>query len=262
MNSIIQITPLRLAAGYLLLLLPCAIILSQRVPIFRRTVIAVVRMTAQLLLVGLYLHVIFDLNSPWLNIAWLVVMISVADMSILRSCRLSFRACALPLLGALCVGTFLPASVFIAFIINVPSFFDAQYLIPLSGMILGNCLHADIIGLRTFYTAMRTQESTYQYMLAQGATFHEAVRPFIRDALESALLPTLASMATIGLVALPGMMTGTILAGADPLIAVTYQIAIMVAIFTGTSLTVFLALYLSLRRCFTPAGIYRDVTRD
>ena len=70
-----------------------------------------------------------------------------------------------------------------------------------------------------------------------------------------ALLPTITTMSTIGLVSLPGMMTGVILAGADPISAIKYQIAIMIAIFTGTSITVFLAVLLTVKKSFSPYGL-------
>jgi putative ABC transport system permease protein len=129
-------------------------------------------------------------------------------------------------------------------------------------MVLGNCLRADIIGLKSFYGSLAKDERAYHQSLAQGARLHEAIHPYFRDALQSALMPTVASMATIGLVALPGMMTGVILAGADPLTAIKYQITIMIAILTGTGLTVFLAIRLTARNSFNAYGILdRDVFR-
>ena len=77
--------------GYLLLIFPLAIILWLRVSLLKDTTVAVLRMTFQLLFVGFYLQVIFQLNSPWLNALWLLAMIVVADISILRSCRLRLR---------------------------------------------------------------------------------------------------------------------------------------------------------------------------
>jgi putative ABC transport system permease protein len=83
MNDIVDIGFWSLAAGYLLLIPPVAILLYLRVPILKETGIAVVRMTLQLLFVGLYLQVVFRLNNPWLNLGWLLVMVGVADGSIL-----------------------------------------------------------------------------------------------------------------------------------------------------------------------------------
>ena len=252
--NIIEIGPWQLAAAYLLLAFPFAIMLWYRIPILGDTAVALVRMTVQLLFVGLYLQVIFELNIVWLNAAWLLVMVTVADVSILRSCSLRLRRLALPLFAALLAGTAVPLLLFVGLILRRDNLLDAQYAIPIGGMVLGNCLRADIVGVRTFYEGIRTGEKAFLQSLAQGALLHEAIRPSIRQAARAALAPTIATMATIGLVALPGMMTGVILGGASPVTAITYQIAIMIAIFSGTAITIALGLRLTARTSFTPYG--------
>ena len=212
-------------------------------------------MTVQLLFVGFYLQIVFRLNSAWLNAAWLLIMIAVADGSVIRGCGLRARRFALPLFAALLIGATVPLAVLLGPILERPGLLDAQYAIPLGGMILGNCLRADIIGIKTFYQTVRRDENTYLLSLAQGATLHEALRPYLRDACHSALAPTVATITTIGLVALPGMMTGTILGGTSPMVAIKYQILIMLAIFAGTSITLAAAILLTLRTTFSAYGI-------
>lgn len=263
MNPIIDISLLGLAGGYLLLIFPVAILLYLRVGMMKETVVAVLRMTVQLLFVGLYLQVVFKLDNPFLNLAWVAAMILVADLSILKGCRLKLKRFLVPMFIALVVGTVLPMIFFAGIILRLPGWFEAQYVIPLAGMILGNCLRADIIGLNSFYQSIHKNEKAYHQSLAYGAALTEAVSPFFRDALRSALAPTIASMATIGLVSLPGMMTGVILAGADPFTAIKYQIAIMIAIFSGTAITVFLAIRLTVANSFNAFGIlHPDILRD
>ena len=241
--------------GYLLLIFPLAIILWLRVPLLKDTTVAVLRMTLQLLFVGFYLQVIFQLNSPWLNALWLLTMIVVADISILRSCRLRLSRFGPPLFCALLLGTFPPLLLIVVPILQRPQILDAQYAIPLGGMILGNCLRADIMGIRDFYESIRKGERTFLLSLAQGASLAEATRPYFRDACHAALVPTVATMATIGLVSLPGMMTGVILGGANPMSAIKYQILIMLAIFGGTAVTVVLAIRLTMRVSFSTYGL-------
>ncbi len=244
-----------LAAAYVLLLIPLGIVLWLGVPIFRSTLISVARMTVQLLFVGLYLQVVFKINSIWLNAAWLVVMVVVADVSIVHGTSIRLRRFGLPVFAGLLVGAAVPLLFFVGPILKRPGLLDAQYVIPIGGMILGNCLRANIIGLRAFYDAIRKGEKAFLNTLAQGATLWEAVGPYLRDALHAALSPTVATIATIGLVALPGMMTGVILGGANPMTAIKYQIAIMIAILTGTAITVLLAILLTLRRSFNAYGV-------
>ncbi|MBN1124615.1 MAG: ABC transporter permease [Sedimentisphaerales bacterium] len=253
--NIQEITMVRLAVGYGLLIFPFALLLWYRIPIVGRTGLAVIRMTIQLLFVGLYLQVVFQQNSIWLNLAWLLIMILVADLSIIHGCEFRLRIFLFPLFFALIAGTSIPLVVFVGLVLKDASMTDAQYVIPIGGMILGNCLRADIIGVRGFYESIRKSEKAYLHTLAQGATQSEAIRPFIAQAYQSALAPTIATMSTIGLVSLPGMMTGVILGGAAPWTAIRYQIAIMLSIFSGTAITIILGIWLTTRSGFNVYGV-------
>ncbi len=244
-----------LALYYGLLIIPLGAMLWMRVPIVGKTLIAVVRMTVQLAFVGLYLQVVFKINSPWLNSLWLIVMVCVADVSVIRGVSLRLRRFIVPLFAALVAGTALPLLFFVGPLLKRPGLMEAQYVIPIGGMILGNCLRADIIGIKNFYDSLQKGEKEFLLTLAQGARIKEAILPYLRDACEAALMPTVATMATIGLVALPGMMTGVILGGTNPVTAIKYQMAIMVAIFTGTAITVVLGILMTIRTSFTPYGV-------
>jgi len=123
---------------------------------------------------------------------------------------------------------------------NLDNVLDARYLIAIAGMLLGNSLRGTIIGVGVFYRGVKRDGNRYFYSLASGATRYEAMAPFFRRGMTSALKPALANMATMGLVFLPGMMTGQILAGMSPLIAIEYQIAIMLAILGSVSVTLFI----------------------
>ena len=249
-----------LAAGYLLLIIPFAILLWARVPVVGKAAIAVVRMTLQLLFVGLYLQIVFKLDKPWLSGLWVLVMIIVADFSILRNSGLRFRKLAVPLFASLLVGIAIPLLYFVGLILWRPNVLEARFVIPIGGMILGNCLRSDVIGLRKFFQSIRSGEKAFQQQLADGATLAEATKPYLTAALHEAVAPMIASMATIGLVSLPGMMTGVILGGADPRVAVMYQIAIMITIFTGACTTIFLAILLSRKISFNAYGLLnRDI---
>lgn len=263
----LDISPWSLASAYLLLVFPLGLMLWWRLPLIGKMTTAVLRMTVQLLLVGLYLEVVFAINDPLLNLAWLAVMIGVADVSIVRGTRLRLGRFVLPLFIALVVGTVIPLMVFIGLVAQADNLLDAPLLIPIGGMVLGNCMRANIVGVRAFYESLRQRQGHYLQALGQGATRAEATRPFMREAAEAALAPTIATIATIGLVFLPGMMTGVILGGEDPFVAVKYQIAIMLAIFSGTAITICLVIVLTAGRCFDAAGmldlsIYKDTPHD
>jgi len=248
----------QLICGYFLLIIPVFLILFYRVRLMKEFIISLLRMTLQLLFVGLYLQVVFDLNRWWLNILWLLVMFTAADLSLLAGSRLVLRRYLFPIFVSLLVGTGIPLFYFLGGILRLPNLLDARYFIPIAGMIMGNSLRADIVGLRTFYGSLRTGRKAYHFSLSQGATRREAVRPYLKQAYSASLAPTLATMATVGLVSLPGMMTGIILGGTNPAVAIKYQIAIMIAIFSGTAVSVILGILLTIRVSFNPYGVLDD----
>lgn len=244
-----------LILGYLLLIIPIAILLIYRIKLMKNLTISLLRLTIQLLLVGLYLQFLFKLNAWWLTVLWLLFMIFAADVSLLFACKLSLRRFLFPIFLSLLAGTLIPLVYMLGIIIQLPNLLEAQYFIPIAGMIIGNSLRADIIGLSRFYDLIRSDEKCYFLSLAQGATLRESVLPYIQRAFSASLAPSLATMATIGIVSLPGMMTGIILGGTNPGVAIKYQIAIMIAIFTGTTLTVILGIILTIKRSFSKYGV-------
>jgi putative ABC transport system permease protein len=251
------ITPTGLGLGSLMLLIPFAILLWERTGLWKESVLAVVRMIVQLLFVGVYLDWIFRINHPLLNLLWLAVMIAVADGVIFHRSGFRMGRLLADLFWALLIGTAVPLLIFVLVILSTDDPLGARYLIPIGGMILGNCLRSNVVGLRSFYQLIRKQEKAYLYLLAQGATRGEATAPFLRDSLREAFSPMLATLAAAGLVSLPGMMTGVILAGQNPMEAIGYQIAIMSAIFTGTAITVLAGIKLTARKAFTSYGLLK-----
>ncbi|MFP4211489.1 MAG: ABC transporter permease, partial [Alkalispirochaeta sp.] len=141
----------------------------------------------------------------------------------------------LPLLGSTMIAIVIPTAVLIIAAGPEP-WYTARYVVPLAGMVLGNSLRGNIIALDTFRHTLETERELYAARLFSGATPAEAMRPVIARSLAKSLAPTIATTATIGLVSLPGMMTGQILGGAVPFTAIRYQIAIMLAIFASVSL--------------------------
>jgi len=254
-SSAINIDNLALILGYGLLIIPIAFILHFKIKLQKKLLVALVRMTLQLLFVGLYLQFVFDLNAWWLNILWLIVMLVAADFSLLTASNLRLKKFMLPIFLSLLIGTGLPLVYFIAVVLRLPNILDARYFIPIAGMIMGNSLRADIVGLRAFYSSIHSSEKAFLFFLASGASLNEAIRPYLREAYSASLAPTIATMSTIGLVSLPGMMTGIILGGTDPMVAIKYQIAIMIAIFTGTAMGVMISIMLTVKASFTRLGV-------
>ncbi|MCK5343625.1 MAG: ABC transporter permease, partial [Candidatus Heimdallarchaeota archaeon] len=220
-----QISDIGLFFAYLILLLPLTIILLLKLNLFKDVIVAVVRMSFQLFIVGILLIYLFKWNNTLLNLLWFLIMILFATYSVIRNSNLRLRSSAFPVLLALMIVSFLVVLYFNALILGIDNVFQAQFLIVLSGMILGNSMRGTIIGISGFYKDLRRNEDRYLHRIAHGATVFEAVKPYYRNAIESAIRPTVAAMSTIGIVFLPGMMAGQILGGASPDEAIKYQIA-------------------------------------
>ncbi len=228
--------------AYLLLLVPVGILYAMKVKLVKESFFSILRMSIQLGLVGVYLKYIFEWDNIWLNIAWLLVMIIVSTFSIIDSNGVCKRVFFLPIVGALAISLFFNISYFNYFIVNISDIFNAKYLIPISGMLLGNSLKGNIIATNTFFDYFRNREKEYFFTLSLGASRQEALKPIVRESMKRSLKPTLASIATIGLVSLPGMMTGQILGGSVPMTAIKYQIAVMIAIFSTMAISIFLVI--------------------
>src|SRR3546814_6990234 len=126
--------------------------------------------------------------------------------------------------------------------------FDPRYAIPLLGMILGNAMTGVSLGLDTLTTGAWREKAAIEARLALGATRREAFRTVTRGALGTALIPIVNAMSAAGLVSLPGMMTGQILAGVAPVEAVKYQLLVMFLIAGGTGLGALTAVFAGARR--------------
>lgn len=151
---------------------------------------------------------------------------------------------------------------FIGLIIRPEYFFDARYLVPISGMVLGNSLNHNVVGLSTFFDGLTEKKELYYFVLTNSGSRENAVKPFIREAIIKSLNPLLATMSVIGLISLPGMMTGQILGGSSPAIAIKYQIMIMMAILVGSTLMLVLIIWLSSKIIFDSYGNLRRTVQN
>lgn len=249
MNETFDISMLRLGVFLLLFALPLICFRVLKLNLSAKLLFAVVRMLAQLTLVALYLETLFRWNHPLINGLWILVMLFVANLSIINQAGLVFRAFA-PICFA---SLFLTASViYAAFLILLEPhvLLNARYTIPLVGMTVGNLMRGNIVALNRFHSGLIQRENEYIQWIALGATRFEAARPFFGQAVRAAVAPQIGTIATLGLVSLPGMMTGQILGGSPPAVAIKYQIMIMTAIFTAVSLSTFLSIRFSILTSF------------
>lgn len=250
MNSAIDINYFHLFLGYILIIIPIIAFNYYKTGLVKPTLIGIARMTVQLFLVGLYLEYIFSWNLWWLNLTWAVIMVFVASIDVVRRSNIDAKLFFIPVVLSLGISLFLIDVYFLKVIIDLDNIFDARYFIPITGMMLGNCLKANIMALNSFYTGLQKENTLYRYQLANGATRNEALRPFMREAMQVAFNPLIATTAITGLIALPGMMTGQILGGSSPNVAIKYQILIILTILVASILSVIITITLANRFAF------------
>jgi putative ABC transport system permease protein len=215
-----------------------ALSLALRLKLERQLAIATVRMVVQLVLVGYVLTFLFAAVSPfWTALAAFIMVIFASREIVVRQKRrlLGFWTYGL---GAGC--TLLAAGTVTMFSLltqlHPEPWFHPRYALPLLGMILGNTMTGISLGLDVLTNGLVRERAAVEACLALGGTRYQALLPVLRDALRSGFMPTINGMAAIGLVSLPGMMTGQILAGVEPIDAVKYQLLIMFLIAGGTGL--------------------------
>lgn len=257
MNGAPDLTYVSLIFIGLLLLIPLAVVHFLKLGITKNLLISVVRMAVQLVLIGFFLEFLFLFDYWAVTILWFMVMILVAVFSIIKSSKLKLNHFILPIFISMLIANFMVILYFNQFIVQLDSVFEAKYIIAISGMVLGNSLRANVVGVGDFYNSLRKDENLYFYKLSLGASKLEALLPFTKQSFIAALNPTIATMATMGIVSLPGMMTGQILGGSVPLVAIKYQIAIMVAILASTVLSILLSLVFTLRISIDKSGVLK-----
>lgn len=239
---------LALAAGLMLV----SLLLSWRLRLGlgREIVISSVRMVVQLLLVGLILDWVFSLQNPWLVLGIALVMTFLAAQAASGRPKRVYPQLLLDAFVSILFSSLLLTGLVLKGILDVQPWYLPQYLVPILGMVLGNSLTGVSLAVDRFTANLVSGRAEIEGLLALGATRREAAHGPLREALRAGMIPTLNSMAVMGIVSLPGMMTGQILAGAAPQTAVRYQILIMFVIASSAALGCLLSLELAFRRLF------------
>ena len=211
MNPIL-LTPLDISIAASLIILDAALSIWLKLRLHRQIAIAATRMVVQLVAIGYVLRFIFALNNPAATLLLVLVMVLVAAREVA---------------------------------IRPQPWFDPHYAIPLAGIILGNVLNSASLALDSFLGSVRRERHAIESRLSLGESYREAIAPLVREAIRRGLLPIINQMSAAGIVTLPGIMTGQILAGLDPLEAVKYQILLMFLLSGGSGLSALATSYLA-----------------
>lgn len=222
-----------------------------RLQLGRSLFIASLRTILQLLLIGFVLETIFSWHRWYTVFGLLLVMTVIAGASAVGRCELRYRGAYIDsFLAVWCSSWAVAVYGLLAITRDVEPWYLPQYAIPLTGMILGNSLNGISLGLNRLTEQLATRRQQVEACLALGATSWEAARPCIQKAVHTGMIPTVNSMMVVGIVNLPGMMTGQLLSGVAPGQAVRYQIVIMFLIAAATGLGTVSVVLLSYCRLF------------
>ncbi len=251
MSEIIELSFSQLAAAYVFVIVLIVIVKAKGIPREKDILLASVRMTLQLMLTGYVLVLVFENPHPAITLLAILLMQTFAVFNIYKRIKSPLSTAMKQIIAfAMISGTALSLFFFILVVIRLNPWYHPQYFIPLGGMIIGNSMTGIALGASNLVDGIHKQRHIIEGSLMLGATPQEAVRSLANGAFDAAILPTINSMLGMGIVFLPGMMTGQILSGVSPTTAIEYQIAIMLGIAGSVTLTVFLMVHLGAKSFF------------
>jgi putative ABC transport system permease protein len=217
----------------------------------RQLALASIRTVVQLLAIGYVLGWIFEFAYWYVVLPVMCVMTLIAGVSASGRGKRTYAGQRVDSIVSIWLSSWLVAAVGLFAVIRIHPWYAPQYAIPILGMILGNTLTGVSLGIERMTQELTAGRGVIEMTLALGGTRWEAAQLPARQAVRAGMIPTLNQMTVVGLVSLPGMMTGQVLAGESPMEAVRYQIIIMFLIAASSALGTVLAVMLTYRRLFS-----------
>ena len=238
-----------LIAALVMVAIAAGISETMRMGVGRTLLWSACRALLQLCAMGFIMEYVIRSNNPWL-VLLLVAFMLIAAVP---------KGLAGPVFLSLVVTMLIMISLVTELIIRPQPWYAPQLVVPLTGMLLGNTVSALAVGLSRFFESMKERRDEVDTLLALGATTWEAARPSIVSSIRLGLLPTTASLASAGIVTVPGMMAGQIIAGGNPIDAAKYQFMILATIAALTLLADSIIMLMVYKRCFTALDQYQPV---
>ncbi len=222
-----------LSLTLIFVLIPLILSKTLHLSLEKDTIIATIRSIIQLLIVGYVLKFVFDSDS-FIYIFFMITLMIVAATLNARQKGRAIKGITWKIALTLIVVEVVTQGILLGLQI-VPA--TAQYIIPISGMLIGNSMVLSILFLNRFTAEVESNKDSIELVLSLGGTPQQAIHTQLKNAIRASLIPTIESQKTIGLVQLPGVMSGQIIGGADPVVAVQFQILIIFALLTTASIS-------------------------
>lgn len=238
-----------LAIAASLIVLDAVISIGFGLRLHRQLLVAAARMVIQLLLVGLVLRMVFASGSAAMTLAIVMLMVLAAAREVAVRPKQRLQRWGNYRIAAVVVALSSTATVLLALLtaIRPTPWYEARYAIPLMGIVLGSVLNSASIALDAFLNDVADTRNQIEARLALGATMRAALAPLMRNAMRRGLIPIINQMSAAGIITLPGIMTGQLLAGMDPLSAVKYQILLLMLLAGSSGLAAGGAVWLASR---------------
>lgn len=240
-----------LSIALLLILIPVGISFQNRLGIEKDILIGTIRTFVQLFFIGYLLKYIFTMNKWYIILLMILLMAIVAGYNAVKRQKKKVKGLFLITTFSIFLGSFVAMFTLIFLILRVEPWYEPQYLIPISGMMLGNAMNAAALVVDRLMADAKSRRWEVEAALALGASPLKAISPLLQDAARSAMMPTINAMMVVGIVQLPGMMTGQIIGGVAPEQSVRYQIIIMYMLATSVTISCMTMLYLFYKKLFT-----------
>lgn len=250
MTSALTVSPWSLTLSVSLVLVAMAISSKEKLGLNRDIITAMVRMVIQLIIVGFVLTYIFQVNSVWVTgIVMIVMLVNAAWNAGKRAQAIpnAFRISLVSILGGVLVAI-------LVLVLSGSLQFVPTQMIPITGMLVGNAMNVLGLCYRNLNNLFKAEEQAVLEKLALGATTKQASRSIMQEAIRGSLQPTVDSAKTVGLVTLPGMMTGLMFAGIVPTQAIMYQIMVYFMIMATAAISSVIAVYLSYQTYYNKRG--------
>lgn len=207
-----------------------ALSLWRKLGLEKQLAYSTIRSLMQLIAIGYVLDIVFTIDNWLLVLGILGIMLAVASVVTRNRIDQKLQGLLSTVVLALVASSAFTVGYVILLIVQPTKWYEPQYLIPLAGMLFGNAMNSASLTGERFLNTLKQNRLEIETYLSLGATGKQAIANYQREAIRTGLIPTLNNMVVIGLVSLPGMFTGQVLAGSNPRDAASYQILILFAI--------------------------------
>jgi putative ABC transport system permease protein len=256
--GLVDIGYLELAAASLLMVIAGLVSYVLELGQLKNILISLVRCFIQLLAAGFILRLLFDWQTWWLVLLLLLFMLFAATQIATSRIKNKIPGLYMGVFLSLSISSLAVGFLVVEAIIHADPWYNARQLIPIAGMVIGNAMSAIAVATdRLFYDLDARADEMFS-LIALGATRREAAFASLKSAIGAGMLPILATMSAAGVVTIPGMMSGQILAGADPFMAAKYQIVVILMLSAANTMAIVMACFYSYRKRFSSTGYYLD----